>query len=262
MADLPNVTVWQANFSEPNTLLKAFDGADAVYALTNFYDSEVQGDTMEEARQGCAMADIAKQADVKLFIWSTIPSALLRTGARFDSPRLVENKFTVSQYLKYRQVPHVDLYVGFYMDNWINFGQISKATDGAIGISQPRLHPDTKIGMVWAERDLGRVVGSVLNAFNRRPSDVLNRSFYAVSGQYCTNDLKNRIEDVLGCRSMVVTPQSTGFHDLDIMYDYYNGWGVYRDIETPHPPTLNLGVEFSSMTQFVKDGVRPVVDSM
>jgi hypothetical protein len=41
------------------------------------------------------MADIAKETGVKLFIWSTVLSALLRSSAHFDSPRLVENKFYV-----------------------------------------------------------------------------------------------------------------------------------------------------------------------
>jgi uncharacterized protein YbjT (DUF2867 family) len=121
------VILVQADLSQPRTLQDAFTGADAVYGVTNFYDGANAADSLDEARQGCAMADMAKETGVKLFIWSTVPSALLRSSAQFDSPRLVENKFTVSQYLKYKKVPHVDLYLGFYMDNWINFGQIAKA---------------------------------------------------------------------------------------------------------------------------------------
>jgi hypothetical protein len=119
--------------------MKAFQGAEAVFALTNFYDPKNIQNPLDEARQGCAMADIAKEMDVKVVLWSTVPSALVRTGAKFDSPRLVENKFTVSQYLKYREIPHIDVYLGFFMDNWINFRSICKAEDGAIEVHQPLL---------------------------------------------------------------------------------------------------------------------------
>lgn len=262
LAGLPNVTLVEADFSDPSTLAPAFIGAEAVYAVTNFYDPKVQEDTLEEARQGCAMVDVAKEANVKLFIWSTIPSALVRTGARFDSPRLVENKFTVSQYLKYRQVPHVDLYVGFYMDNWINFRQLSKAPDGALEITQPKVYPETALGMVWVQRDLGRVVASILDKLKVNSSEVINHSFYCVGGQYSTNDLKDRIEEEFECISRVITPSTSGYHDLDVMYGYYNVWGVYRDVEIPHPPTLELGIRFSSLADFVKEGVLPVVKSL
>ncbi|KAL1962120.1 hypothetical protein VTN77DRAFT_587 [Rasamsonia byssochlamydoides] len=209
------------------------------------------------------MADIAMETGVKLFIWSTVPSALLRTRAKFDSPRLVENKFTVSQYLKYRKVPHVDLYLGFYMDNWINFGQISKTADGStIEISQPKLHPDVKIGMVWIERDLGRTVSAILDRFHEHPDVVLGRSFYCVSGQYSTNDFKDCIKREIGCDSRVLTPSTSGLRDLDIMYDYYNVWGVYRDVEIPDPTTEGLVRKFSSLSEFVKGAVVPFVKTL
>jgi uncharacterized protein YbjT (DUF2867 family) len=263
LAALPNVTVVKADISQPSTLVEVFRGAEAVYALSNFYDSKVQEDTLEEARQGCNMADIAKETGVKLFIWSTVPSAFLRTSAKFDSPRLVENKFMVSQYLKYKKVPHIDLYLGFYMDNWINFGQISKAADGStIEIAQPRLHPDTKVGMIWVEQDLGRTVSAILDKFQDKPDAILGRPFYCVSAQYSTNDFSNLVKQEIGCDSRVVTPSTSGLKDLDVMYDYYNVWGVYRDVDIPDPQTEELVGKFSSLSDFVKGAVSPFVRTL
>jgi hypothetical protein len=148
------------------------------------------------------------------------------------------------------------------MDNWINFGQLSKASDGAIEVAQPKLDPETKLGMVWVERDLGRVVASILDKFKASSDEVINHPFYCVSGQYCPNELKDWIEKEFECKSRVVTPETSGLHDLDAMYDYYNVWGVYRDVEIPHPPTLQLGVKFSSLRDFVKEGVAAVVKTM
>ena len=146
---LPNVTAVKADTSQPETLMAAFNGVDIVFGITNYYDKAVQEDPLEEARQGCKMADAAKACGVKLFIWSTVPSALIRTGAKYRSNGLTENKHTVSQYLKHIGLPHVDLYVGFYMDNLLNFNQFARTADGAIEIYQPILKPETRIGMFW-----------------------------------------------------------------------------------------------------------------
>lgn len=262
LARLPNVSIVKADFSDPATLVAAFEGAEVVYGVTNYYDPKIQeGDTLEEARQGCHMADIAKQTGVELFIWSTVPSALLRTGAQFNSPRLVENKFTVSQYLKYQNVPHVDLYLGFFMDNLINFGCISKAKDGAIEISQPVLKPDVKIGMVWIERDLGRTVISILNNYRNMP-EILGGSVYCISGQYCTSDTGEEIKKQTGSSVRVVCGQTTGYEDLDRMYEYYNRWGVYREEELSHSVTAKLGLNFSSLEDFVRDTVVPFTKTL
>jgi NmrA-like family len=250
------VTVFEADMSDPPTLVKAFRGAEAVFAVTNFYDPRILENPLEEAKQGCAVADIAKETNVKLVLWSTVPSALLRTGARFNSPRLVENKFTVSQYLKYRQVPHIDVYLGFFFDNWVNFSSISNAQDGAIEIHQARLKYETKLGMVWCERDLGRTIVGILKNYRDKP-EMLGKPIYCVGGQYCTKDVVEEIKRQTGCEARMVGTPTSGAKELDEMYDYYNEWGVYRDVQIPHPETTDLGLTFSSLSDFVREVALP-----
>jgi hypothetical protein len=247
--------------SDPPTLVKAFKGAEAVFAVTNFYDPKILHDPLEEARQGCAMADVAKEMDVKVVLWSTVPSALMLTGAKFDSPRLVENKFTVSQYLKYRDIPHIDVFLGFFMDNFVNFGSISKTKDGSIEMHQPLLRPETKLGMVWVERDLGRTIIAILENYRDKPQ-ILGKPIYCVGGQYSTVDVVEEITNQTGREARVVTLPTSGAKDLDEMYHYYNEWGVYRDVEIPHPKTTDLGVTFSSLSAFVQEAVLPITEGL
>lgn len=261
VAALANVSVIEADMSDAASLVRAFQGAEAVFAMTNFYDPKIMQDSLEEARQGCTMADVAKEQGVELFIWSGVPSALLRTGAKFNSPRLIENKFTVSQYLKYRQIPHIDLYLGFFMDNWINFSSISKSKDGVIEVSQPLLHPETKLGLVWLERDLGRTVLAILNNYQNRP-EMLGKPIYCVSGQYSTRDFVEEIKKQTGGESQMVSMATSGAQDLDTMYGYYNEWGLYRDVEIPHPKTTELGLTFASLSDFVREEVVPFTKSL
>ncbi|KAH8811321.1 hypothetical protein F5884DRAFT_749710 [Xylogone sp. PMI_703] len=253
LLSLPNVTLVEADMSKPDTLIPAFKGAEAVYAVTNFYDPSIQNDTLEEARQGCAMADIAKEQGVKLFIWSTVPSALLRTGARFNSPRLVENKFTVSQYLKYKEIPHVDLHLGLFMDNFINFGCMGKDGSGYT-ISQPILHPDVKLGMIWIERDLGRSVAAILKKYTSSP-EILGKSLYCVSGMYSMQDVVDEVKKHTGKDTRLITTPDSGFEDLNQMYHYYNEWGLYADIQIPHPLSVETGLSLTPLPEFVNKTV-------
>jgi hypothetical protein len=49
---------------------------------------------------------------------------------------------------------------------------------------------------------------------------------------------------------------------LDEMYHYYNEWGVYRDVQIPHPRTTELGVTFSSLSEFVQEEVLPITETL
>ena len=261
LAALPDVTVVEADMSDPPSLVKAFQGAEAVFAVTNFYDPNILQNPLEEARQGCAVADIAKETNVKVVLWSTVPSALMVTGARFDSPRLVENKFTVSQYLKYCEIPHIDVYLGFYMDNWINFSCISKAPDGVIEVYQPILKPETKLGMVWTENDLGRTIIAILNNYRQKP-EMLGKPIYCVGGQYSTQDVVDEIIRQTGREARMVSTSTSGAKDLDDMYSYYNEWGVYKNVQIPHPKTTELGLTFSSLSEFVREAAIPYIKTL
>lgn len=245
--------------SKPETLAAAYNGAEAVYAVTNFYDPSIRNDPLAEARQGCAMADAAKDQGVKLFIWSTVPSALVRTGARFKSTPLVENKFTVSQYLKYKQIPHVDLHLGFYMDNWINFGAIGKDEKG-ITVSQPVLNPTQKLGMIWVERDLGQSVAAILKGYTSK--DILGKSLYCVSGLYSTAEFVEEIKKVTGQDARLIPLPSSGLQDLDDMYHYYNEWGVYTDVQIPHPQSVELSFHLTPLSEFVKEPVGSFIKNL
>lgn len=63
------VEVFQADLSDKASLVRAFEGAEAVFALTNYYDAAVLADTSLEIVQGKNAADAAKEAGVKYFLW-------------------------------------------------------------------------------------------------------------------------------------------------------------------------------------------------
>ncbi|KAK5452704.1 hypothetical protein LTS15_006852 [Exophiala xenobiotica] len=240
LAQLPNVSMVKAHFNDPMSLRKAFEGVEAVYALTNFYDAENQSNKAQEAQQGMMIADVAKETGVKFLIWSTVPSAFLRTKGKFEAPRLVENKFYVSAYLKQIKMPHVDMYLGFYYENWASFHQLSVDSDGAIELVQP-----------WA----------ILKTYRTRP-DLLGDAVYCVGGFHSTADVAREIQKQTGKQTRVVTAPTSGFEDLDIMFGYYNQYSLYNEFPIPTEEAQQLGIRFHTMEDFVREGAVPHIKKL
>ncbi|KAH8889600.1 NAD(P)-binding protein [Thozetella sp. PMI_491] len=265
LAKLPNVTTVPADMSKPETLLAPMQGAEAVFAITNYYDSEVQDDPFLEVRHGCNLADKAKEAGVGLFIWSGVPSALVRSGGRYKSNNLVENKSTISQYLRYKEIAHVNLNVGFYLDNWVAtylngmvHGALTRTADGSLELTQPLLKPEAKQGMIWIEKDLGAVVAAILSCWLER-SDLIGNTVWAAYGHNCMSEVVAEIGKQSGCPVRLVTPTTTGIADLDELYGYENEFGVLTDIQLPDPLTSSLGITFHGLEDWVREEVIPSI---
>src|SRR6266850_2415731 len=58
-----------ADLNRPETLRAAFKGAHGVFLVTNFWEEGA-----DELKQAIAAVRAAKEADVKHFIWSTLPN--------------------------------------------------------------------------------------------------------------------------------------------------------------------------------------------
>jgi len=257
---LPNVHAIEFNMSSRESIESAFKGAEAVFAMTNFYDSKVQEEVWEEAREGKLMADVAKEVGVKVFIWSTVPSAYKRTEGEVFT-RLVENKTVVTDHLKKIGIPHIVLNLGFFFDNYLNFMCTQVEKGGTIRVHLPILFGDTKFGMIYIERDLGPIINALLNNY-KTDSRILGGEIYGVCGLHSVNDYVNALEKKFKRPVHHVIDESSGLKDLDDMYRYYNKWGLYQENTIPQPLLLELGIKFSTIDNFVDDCVVPYIDSL
>ncbi|KAF2002445.1 NAD(P)-binding protein [Amniculicola lignicola CBS 123094] len=84
------VEVVQANFDDEESLVKAFEGANAVFGVTNFWEhlftgkSQVESGEIE-AKQALTLARaVAKTSTVEHYIWSTLPSARKLTDGKVN----------------------------------------------------------------------------------------------------------------------------------------------------------------------------------
>ncbi|KAL0261919.1 hypothetical protein SLS55_003352 [Diplodia seriata] len=115
-----------ADFNDEGSLVKAFEGAHAVFSVTNFWEHLFTGKSQSEAgeieeQQGLLLAKAASQTKtLEHYIWSTIPHANQITGGRFPVPHM-DHKAKVDQRIR-DELPDLAakttfLYVGFYSSN-------------------------------------------------------------------------------------------------------------------------------------------------
>src|SRR5262245_35284133 len=76
------VEIAEADLDDPGSLAKAMEGVWGVYSVVNFRDGGVQ----KEAERGKRLADVAKQAGVQHFVYSSVGGAERNSGVpNFES---------------------------------------------------------------------------------------------------------------------------------------------------------------------------------
>lgn len=97
------------DLGDAESLRGVLAGVDAVFCVTQFFEAGYEG----EVRQGKLLVDLAAQAGVEHFVFSSVGSADRDTGIpHFDS------KYEVERYLAESAVPFTVLRPVFLMENW------------------------------------------------------------------------------------------------------------------------------------------------
>ena len=160
--------VVEATTDDVSSLERAFAGADAVFAVTNFWDHYSAERETQQARN---IAEAAKQAGVKHVVWSTLEDA--RNWVALDDNRLptlngkykvphFDGKGEADQYFKELGVPTTYFLVAFYWENMLYFGMNPKpGPDGTLQLSLPI--GDHKFPGV-AVQDIGKTAYQILKA--------------------------------------------------------------------------------------------------
>lgn len=136
--------VMEADLDDPASLVRAFAGAHALFAMTNFWE---HGSGPRELRQAAHIAAAARDAGVRHVVWSTLENT--RDFMPLDDPRMptLQGRFKVphldakgeaNRLFLDSGVPTTFLYLPFYWDNLIHFGMgPRRAADGTLAFSLP-----------------------------------------------------------------------------------------------------------------------------
>ena len=143
--------VVEADLGKPETLKAAFEGAHGVFLVTNW-----EGGT-DELKQATAAVRAAKDADVKHFVWSTLPNVEAISGGKFDVPHFT-GKAKIDRIVKEAGFPHHTFVIapGYYQ-NFVGFLAPQKLADGSVGWALP-LDPDVRCLHMGDITELGNIV--------------------------------------------------------------------------------------------------------
>ena len=158
--------VVQADLDDIDSLKRAFDGADAVYGVTNFWE---HFSAEKEKAQAKNIADAAKASGVGHVIWSTLEDT--RKLMSPDDKRMpwLQEKYRVPHFdgkaeadAYFEGLPVTYLITSFYWDNLYSFGLApKKGADGNYSWTFPM--GDAKVAGIAVE-DIGKTAYGIFKA--------------------------------------------------------------------------------------------------
>jgi uncharacterized protein YbjT (DUF2867 family) len=141
-----------ADLNRPETLQAAFEGAHGVFLVTNFWE---QG--TDELKQATAAVRAAKDADVKHFVWSTLPNVEAISGGKFDVAHFT-GKARIDRIVREAGFAnHTFVVAPFFYQNLPGVLSPQKQADGSLAWSLP-LDPDVRCIHMGDIGELGNIV--------------------------------------------------------------------------------------------------------
>ncbi len=232
-----------ADMDDLESLKRAFDGADAAFCVTNYWE---HCSPKRELAQARSLAEAAKTAEVGHVIWSMLEDT--RKWVPLEDDRM-------STLLTHYKVPHFDakgeaaegfsalgvpttfLLTSFYWDNLIHFGMgPRKGPDGKLAITFPM--NDKKLPGIAAE-DIGRCAYGIF----RRGGELIGQTV-GIAGEHLTGaEMADALSRALGQEVIynAVSPDVyrgfgfPGADDLGNMFQFKRDFNDYycgaRDLE-------------------------------
>lgn len=146
--------VISADTNDKTSLVKAMNGASAVYAVTNYWEKM---DQELEIQQGKNIVDAAKDAGVQHFIWSSLYNVNKLSNGKLPHVYHFDSKAEVESYARKVGIPATFFMPGFYMPNFPGgmFRQ-SPENNNAWTLALPV--PETAIVPMFDPADTGKFV--------------------------------------------------------------------------------------------------------
>ncbi|KAL8279390.1 hypothetical protein RQP46_008202 [Phenoliferia psychrophenolica] len=169
------VEVVKGDLGSPNEIKAAFQGADFVFGVTNFWETM---DPAKEIQDGKLLVDSAKEAGVKLFVWSGLESVSKVSGGKYTKVLHFDTKATITEYARSSGVPLAVVEPGFYLSNLTDKMIPRKQEDGTFLLALP-IAVSALLPVLDASRDYGAyVVEAIESPSFGAGSEVLAASEY------------------------------------------------------------------------------------
>jgi uncharacterized protein YbjT (DUF2867 family) len=167
--------VVEVDLDKPETLKAAFEGADGVFLVTNFW---APGGA-DELTQATAAIRAAMDAGVKHFIWSTLPDVETISGGKFNVPHFT-GKAKIDHVVKEAGFENFSFVIPpFYYQNLLATMAPQKQADGSVGWTLP-LDPTVRVIHMGDINELGYIVAGAF----AHPDEAGNGEYLPLVGDF------------------------------------------------------------------------------
>lgn len=259
------VEMVQADLANKDDLRKAFENADVVYGVTNFWDPEVLKNPSLEAEQGKNIADAANESKVKWLLWSSAPSCSKGSGGKITTVKHFDGKNEVEEYIKSIDLPFTSICIGCYMSNFGTMLPLLPNDDGTQTLTIPVVKEDTYMDLVDTASDTGPLVRAILQnkdkyvgqriplVGDRLTLNQIAETYTKVTGK-STNFQPMTKEMLEGPFSYLNTDEAIG------MLTWFRDFGYYGDIYGSNGGALkaisSVGIHVTTFEEYVKKNAK------
>ena len=189
------VEMVSANMNDPSSLKAAISGSYAVFAVTNYWETQSKS---TEIQQGKNIADISKAAGVTHLIWASLPAVTKLTEGKLTHVEHFDSKAEVEEYIESIKagsgLKASYWRPGFFSANLKGMIKKNPAT-GKLTLSQPWDVEKTRLPLLDAVDDTGKFVAGLLAA---EPSSVDGIHVNGVSQWVSPGELVQTLSKVTG----------------------------------------------------------------
>ncbi|KAM3578670.1 hypothetical protein VKS41_008870 [Umbelopsis sp. WA50703] len=227
------VEILQTDINNKEQVKRAFENADIVYAVTNFWDPEIIGkDPNLEVKQGKILADAAKEACVKWYLWSSLPNVASESNGKLKHVLHFNGKYEVEEYVRQIGLPAIYIYVACYMSN---FGFLPRVKDdnGNQTLKLPEVEQGTYLDLVDAAADTGALVKAVLED----PEKYHGQRIPVVGERITVKDVAATYSKVTDVPTHINTATKEEFGNNDEiceMWAWFRDFGLYGNTYGPN----------------------------
>lgn len=131
------------------------------------------------------------------------------------------------------------------------------SANDTIEFHQPVIRSDTKLAMLFVEKDLAGIVKAVFDQWDVDKVRLYHKYLYCADARISPDEIISCVERISGKKGLYIRLEKTGWPDRDAMFDLYNEYGMYGAKEIPDEDVLALGVELHSVDDFVREKLLP-----
>ncbi|PRP82579.1 hypothetical protein PROFUN_04884 [Planoprotostelium fungivorum] len=236
------VEVVKADISDYDQLLAAFDGAHAVFAVTNFWEHL---NKEKEVADGKRMADAAKAAGVKHYIWSSLDSVEKITKGKYTKVHHFDGKYEVEEYINQIGLPATFVLCATYYDIFTP----RTLPDGRSAITLP-VPSDAKLFIIDTAADFGKFVAAALKMGDSAIGRRLLGSGDELSPSEMVAAWKKKGREVVFVQTpkdmMMIQPAG---EELWEMFQYFVEYGIFNGVDVR--PSQELVGDLESYERWV-----------